>query len=167
VSYANHRRTTSRPEPSHNWLRFREPLSGSDEHLSHPRPRGDARFPTDIRYAVSKLEVERLALGFNSDPLLQIAGLIKTYVQGRWREKQFYLKALDGVDLTLEAEKTLALVGKSGAGKTTLAMCTALLDFPTPGRSASMDATFCPSTRLSAYSFGSEFRSCEVHLAPT
>jgi dipeptide transport system ATP-binding protein len=54
-------------------------------------------------------------------------------VQGRWWEKQFYLKALDGVDLTLEAGKTLALVGQSGAGKTTLAMCAALLELPDAG----------------------------------
>ena len=54
-------------------------------------------------------------------------------MQGRWWEKQFYLKALDGVDLTLDVGKTLALVGKSGSGKTTLAMCAALLELPDAG----------------------------------
>ena len=63
-----------------------------------------------------------------------MAGLSKTYVQGRWWEKQFRVKALDGVDLTLEEGKTLALVGKSGSGKTTLAMCAALLELPDSGK---------------------------------
>jgi peptide/nickel transport system ATP-binding protein/oligopeptide transport system ATP-binding protein len=69
-----------------------------------------------------------------SDPLLQLAGLTKTYVQGRWWEKQFRLKALDGADLTLAEGKTLALVGESGSGKTTLAMCAALLELPDSGK---------------------------------
>ena len=69
-----------------------------------------------------------------SNPLLQTAGLSKTYVQGRWWERQFHLKALDGVDLALEEGKTLALVGKSGSGKTTLAMCAALLELPDSGK---------------------------------
>ena len=34
------------PDPSrcYTWLRFRKPLSRSDEHLSYAGPRGDARF---------------------------------------------------------------------------------------------------------------------------
>ncbi|MGA7931616.1 MAG: dipeptide/oligopeptide/nickel ABC transporter ATP-binding protein [Candidatus Sulfotelmatobacter sp.] len=69
-----------------------------------------------------------------SEPLLRIEGLTKTYSQGRWWEKRFDSKALDGVDLTLEAGKTLALVGKSGSGKTTLAMCVAMLEKPDSGK---------------------------------
>jgi oligopeptide transport system ATP-binding protein len=68
-----------------------------------------------------------------SEPLLRIDGLTRTRSQGRWWEKRFDCKALDGVDLTLETGKTLALVGKSGAGKTTLAMCVAMLDKPDSG----------------------------------
>jgi ABC-type glutathione transport system ATPase component len=73
-------------------------------------------------------------MSVTSEPLLQVAGLRKTYVQGRWWEKQFRVKALDGVNLTLERGKTLALVGKSGSGKTTLAMCAALLALPDSGK---------------------------------
>ena len=62
-----------------------------------------------------------------------MAGLSKTYVQGRWWETQFRVQALNEVDLTLGEGKTLALVGKSGSGKTTLAMCTALLELPDSG----------------------------------
>lgn len=68
-----------------------------------------------------------------SNPLLRVAGLSKTYVQGRWWETQFRVQALNEVDLTLGEGKTLALVGKSGSGKTTLAMCTALLELPDSG----------------------------------
>ena len=69
-----------------------------------------------------------------TEPLLQMAGLRKSYLQGRWWEKRFPVKALDGIDLTLEKGKTLALVGKSGSGKTTLAMCAALLLLPDSGK---------------------------------
>jgi dipeptide transport system ATP-binding protein len=75
-----------------------------------------------------------LATRVKSEPLLQIAGLRKTYLQGRWWQKQFRIKALDGVDLTLEQGKTLALAGKSGSGKTTLALCAALLELPDSGK---------------------------------
>jgi len=69
-----------------------------------------------------------------SEPLLRVQGLSKTHSQGHWWEKRFESKALDGVDLTLEAGNTLALVGKSGSGKTTLAMCVAMLDKPDSGK---------------------------------
>lgn len=68
------------------------------------------------------------------EPLLQIEALTKTYTQGRWWEKRFASRALDGINLTLDAGKTLALVGKSGSGKTTLAMCLAMLEKPDSGK---------------------------------
>ena len=40
-----------------------------------------------------------------SEPLVRITDLRKTYSRGRWWEKQFHLRALDGVDLTLERGK--------------------------------------------------------------
>jgi ABC-type glutathione transport system ATPase component len=80
------------------------------------------------------MEVESLLTAPRSEPLLRIEALTKTYSQGRWWEKQFASKALDEVDLTLEAGKTLALVGKSGSGKTTLAMCVAMLEKPDSGK---------------------------------
>jgi ABC-type oligopeptide transport system ATPase subunit len=60
------------------------------------------------------------------DPLLQMAGLSKSFVQGRWWQKQFAVKALDGVDLSLEKGKTLSLVGKSGSGVRSFAGATRL-----------------------------------------
>ena len=80
------------------------------------------------------MEVESLLTAPRSEPLLRIEALTKTYSQGRWWEKQFASEALDGINLTLEAGKTLALVGKSGSGKTTLAMCVAMLEKPDSGK---------------------------------
>lgn len=57
--------------------------------------------------------------------VLQAKGLSKTYHQrsGLLGTKLNHVHALDGVDLTLKAGKTLAVVGESGSGKSTLARC--------------------------------------------
>ena len=43
------------------------------------------------------------------------------------------MKALDGVSFTLEAGRTLAVVGESGCGKSTLARLLTLIEPPTAG----------------------------------
>jgi ABC-type glutathione transport system ATPase component len=87
-----------------------------------------------VRFVVSSTEDEPLPANLNHEPILRIESLVKTYVQGQWWGKRFASRALDGVDLTLNAGKTLALVGRSGSGKTTLAMCVAMLEKPDSGR---------------------------------
>lgn len=69
-----------------------------------------------------------------SKPMLRIEGLSKLYAQGRWWEKKFAIKALDGIDLDLERGTTLAIVGRSGSGKTTLALCVAMLEQASAGQ---------------------------------
>src|ERR1700723_2680596 len=69
------------------------------------------------------------------EPLLRVSGLSKQYVQQRtFSRTEFTVSAFEDVDLTLFRGKTLALVGESGAGKSSLARCIALLERPTAGR---------------------------------
>lgn len=65
--------------------------------------------------------------------LLEVQDLRKTYTQSRRWQRPLRVRALDGVDLILEAGTTLALVGESGSGKTTLAMCLVGLEQPDAG----------------------------------
>jgi ABC-type glutathione transport system ATPase component len=55
--------------------------------------------------------------------VLEVRALSKTYTQGHWWQKKFHCHAVDNVSLALRSHETLALVGGSGCGKTTLAMC--------------------------------------------
>lgn len=65
--------------------------------------------------------------------MLEARGLCKTFTQGSWWQKRFHYCALDNVSLSLRHGTTLALVGKSGCGKTTLAMCLVGLEQPDSG----------------------------------
>jgi ABC-type oligopeptide transport system ATPase subunit len=101
-----------------------------------------------------------------------MAGLSKTSAQGHWWKKQFHLKALDGVDLTLEEGKTLAIVGKSGSGKKTLAMRAALPELPDSGKiwfngrdvmSSRQSGARAPSAQNSNHFPRFDRSSCSVH----
>lgn len=94
----------------------------------------------------------------NERPLLEIRGLCKTHSQGRWWEHRFEIVALDHVDLTLYAGRTLALLGESGAGKTTLAMCIIGLDKPDAGE------IFFEGTSLGALPRRSKARGRQIQL---
>lgn len=69
-------------------------------------------------------------------PLVVAEGLMKYFVQRRglfaWRAPA--VRAVDGVELTIEHQETLGLVGESGCGKTTLGRCLLRLIEPTGGR---------------------------------
>lgn len=69
----------------------------------------------------------------HAQPMLEVRDLCKTRIQGHWRQRRFEVRALDHVNLTLEIGRTLGLVGESGAGKTTLAMCLVGLERPDAG----------------------------------
>jgi oligopeptide transport system ATP-binding protein len=75
----------------------------------------------------------------NATPLLDVKGLVKHYplkkgvfdkVRGR---PSVAVRAVDGVDFTIERGKTLALVGESGCGKTTTGRCVLFLQTPSAG----------------------------------
>src|SRR6185503_799202 len=71
----------------------------------------------------------------NPYPLLDVRGLRKHFVKKpmfRW-QKETVVRAVDGVDFTLEKGKTLGLVGESGCGKTTTGRMLLRLDEPTEG----------------------------------
>lgn len=71
---------------------------------------------------------------------VDITGLVKAYPNGH--------RALDGVDLRVEAGESVALVGSNGAGKSTLLRCLVRLVEPTEGR-ISIDGTDVGAARRS------------------
>jgi peptide/nickel transport system ATP-binding protein len=67
-------------------------------------------------------------------PLLEVRGLSKKFVQRRLlSRKEFVVQSLDGIDLSLAAGSTVAVLGRSGSGKSTLARCLAGFETPDSG----------------------------------
>ncbi len=71
-----------------------------------------------------------------AEPLLEVRDLVKHFPvrgPGLMRGPRAVVHAVNGVDLAIRPGETLALVGESGCGKTTLARAMALLLRPTGG----------------------------------
>ncbi len=64
-----------------------------------------------------------------TEPLITLERVSRIYQTGR-----FEVRALDGIDLTVERGEFLAVVGPSGSGKSTLMHIVGCLDRPTAGR---------------------------------
>ena len=71
-----------------------------------------------------------------SDFLLRVENLKKYFEirRGLFGRRRFYVKAVDGVDLTLTKGEAISIVGESGCGKTTLGKTILRLYEPTNGR---------------------------------
>ncbi len=70
----------------------------------------------------------------NTPQLLQVEALAKHYpVSTGFLKPKALVRALDGVSFHLDAGKTLAVVGESGCGKTTLARQITMIETPTAG----------------------------------
>ena len=61
--------------------------------------------------------------------LIEVKDLYKIYNEGRENE----VRALDGIDLTIDRGEFVAIIGASGSGKSTLMNVLGLLDIPTYG----------------------------------
>ena len=72
----------------------------------------------------------------NGDELLRVEGLVKHFPikAGVFKHTVGYVRAVDGVDVTVRERETLGVVGESGCGKTTLGRTITKLLEPTAGR---------------------------------
>src|SRR5260370_6489817 len=66
--------------------------------------------------------------------LLRVKGLCKGYVRGGLWRKRVPVAAVRGVDFEIPRGQTLALVGESGSGESTVARCVARPATPPPGQ---------------------------------
>ncbi len=69
------------------------------------------------------------------DPILEVSGLVKYFPirKGLLRRVVGQVRAVDGVSFSIRRGETLALVGESGCGKTTVARCILRALTPTAG----------------------------------
>jgi ABC-type glutathione transport system ATPase component len=68
-----------------------------------------------------------------SQPLLRVQGLKKHYIRGRLWQRRVPVTAVAQVNFQIAKGKTLALVGSSGSGKSTVARCVTRLEKPDAG----------------------------------
>src|SRR5260370_35996754 len=72
--------------------------------------------------------------GVTIQSLLRVKGLCKEYVRGGLWQKRVPVAAVRCVDFEIPRGKTLALIGDSGSGKSTVARCVTRLERPDSGQ---------------------------------
>jgi len=72
--------------------------------------------------------------GPSDNTLLRVRGLSKRYLRGALWQRRVSVIAASEVDFEIPAGQTLALVGSSGSGKSTVARCVAQLESPDSGQ---------------------------------
>lgn len=68
------------------------------------------------------------------NPLLRVQGLSKSYVRGSLFKGRQRVKAAESVNFEVGCAQTLAIIGASGSGKSTVARCVSRLERPDAGR---------------------------------
>lgn len=67
--------------------------------------------------------------------MLRVEGLVKHYrLHASWLAGHELVKAVDGLDFTINAGESVGIVGESGSGKSTLAKLIMMLEKPTHGQ---------------------------------
>src|SRR5262249_23243099 len=89
----------------------------------------------DGESACELLPAPRQGRGRMSEPVLEVRGLQKFFpiTEGFFQRTVGHVRAVDGVDFTLNEGETLGLVGESGCGKTTASRCILRAIDPTGG----------------------------------
>jgi dipeptide transport system ATP-binding protein len=83
----------------------------------------------------------------SSVPVVEARGLTRVYeIKRGWLRERAKLHAVGGVSFSIDAGRTLAVVGESGCGKSTLARLVTLIEKPSSGelRLAGTDAVDPP-----------------------
>ncbi|MGH3799911.1 MAG: dipeptide ABC transporter ATP-binding protein [Pseudonocardiaceae bacterium] len=106
----------------------------TDQILDSPRnPR--SRALVSSAPSLNSVRLRPSAAGAGSGgTLLEVRGLTKVFAGPGWRVRQRQTLAVDDVSFTLERGETLALVGESGAGKSTVARLLVRLVDPSAGQ---------------------------------
>jgi len=86
--------------------------------------------------------IERRSSQLRATPALAVSGLVAGF--GRRKNKH---RVIDGVDLEIDSGESLALIGVSGAGKTTVARCLLGLHEPEAGSVTVDGASLAPRVR--------------------